>query len=178
MIIFGVVFVLATLYYGLTSVDVSRVPSALIGKPAQFFRVAWVQGREIIPAQQGAAGFSLDDFKGKPVVVNFWASWCVACREEAHELEAFWQANKGGDVGVVGIAIQDSVEAALGFARQYGKTYVLGLDEDGKAGIDYGVSGVPETFIIDAKGVIVHKEVGPVTAKKLQEILIKSLGKS
>ena len=122
-----------------------------------------------MPQQAGARGFALDDFKGRPVVVNFWASWCVSCREEARELEKFWQAVKGKNVAVVGVAIQDTVEAAQKFAKQYGKTYILGLDEDGKAAIDYGVAGVPETFIIDASGVIVHKETGPVTAQKLEE---------
>ena len=70
---------------------------------------------------------------------------------------------------MVGIAIQDSPEDARRFAAQYGKTYILGLDDDGAAAINYGVTGVPETFVINAEGMIIHKEAGPVTEAKLQE---------
>ena len=172
LVIFGAVaFLIATLYYGVTAVNVAKIPSALIGKPGGNFQATWIQGQQHLPQQAQAKGFSLADFRGKPVVLNFWASWCVSCREEALEFEKFWQAAKGRDVVVVGIAIQDTVEAAQKFALQYGKTYILGLDEDGVAAIDYGVSGVPETFIIDRAGIIVHKEVGPITAPKLEELI-------
>lgn len=156
------------LSYGLM-LDQSKVPPANIGKAAQPFRVAWVLGQEHLP---GAASehFDLEALKGKPVVLNFWASWCVSCRQEAHELEKFWQAHKG-EVLVVGIAIQDEQEAAKKFAAYFGKTYILGLDQDGKAAIDYGVSGVPETFLIDRNGVIRHKEIGPVNSAMLDKLL-------
>jgi cytochrome c biogenesis protein CcmG/thiol:disulfide interchange protein DsbE len=109
------------------------------------------------------------------LILNFWASWCVSCRTEAHELESFWKAYRDQGVKVVGIAIQDEQEAAKKFAQYYGKTYILGLDEDGKAAIDYGVSGVPETFLIDRDGVIRHKEIGPVSAAMLKNLLPKIL---
>ena len=115
--------------------------------------------------------------KGRPVVLNFWASWCVSCRQEAVELEKFWQAHKD-QVLVVGIAIQDSAEDSKRFAAYFGKTYAIGLDEDGKAAIDYGVSGVPETFLIDAQGVIRHKEIGPVEATQLSQLIGKITSKS
>lgn len=160
------------LAYGLT-LNQSKVPPANIDKEAKPFRVAWVQGHEILPTAP-EANFTLADFKGKPLVLNFWASWCVACREEAHELQKFWEQNKG-QVMVVGIAIQDEKEAALKFAQYYGKTYILGLDQDGNAAIDYGVSGVPETFLIDRNGIIRHKEIGPVDVDLLKRNLPKIL---
>lgn len=160
------------LTYGLT-LDQTKVPAANIDKNANPFTVAWVQGSEHLPEANGE-NFTLDNLKGKPVVLNFWASWCISCREEAHELEKFWAQHKG-DIAVVGIAIQDEKESAKKFAAYFGKTYILGLDTDGKAAIDYGVSGVPETFLIDANGVIRHKEIGPVTAKKLEQLISKIL---
>ena len=150
--------------------DQSKVPPALIDKPALPFNVAFVQGNELIQAAQGSDHFSLAQLQGHPVVLNFWASWCVSCREEAREFERFWQAEKG-QVLVVGVAIQDNREDAKRFAAYYGKTYAIGLDEDGKAAIDYGVSGVPETFFIDKNGIIRHKEIGPVDFNKLKEFL-------
>jgi len=175
-IIIAIAAILVTVMATGLRIDTTRVPPANIDKPAQSFRVAWVQGQSLLPQVSGEH-FSLSDLKGRPVVLNFWASWCVSCRQEAHELEQFWQANKD-KVMVVGIAIQDSAEDAKRFAAYFGKTYMLGLDEDGKAAIDYGVSGVPETFLIDADGIIRHKEIGPVDAKQLAQNINKILGKS
>jgi cytochrome c biogenesis protein CcmG/thiol:disulfide interchange protein DsbE len=160
------------LVYGL-SLDQKKVPPANLDKAAQPFRVAWLGGKELLPSASGDH-FRLEDFKGKPLVLNFWASWCVSCREEARELERFHQQYKS-DVMVVGIAIQDEKDAAEKFAQYFGKTYILGLDEDGKASIDYGVSGVPETFLIDRNGVIRHKEIGPVSVAMLKGLLPKIL---
>lgn len=167
-IVLGAALFIGVLSYGLM-LDPTKVPPANIGKPAQAFRVAWVQGQEFLP-EAGSEHFDLATLKGQPLVLNFWASWCVSCRQEAHELEKFWQEHKG-QVRVVGIAIQDEREAARKFAAYFGKTYMLGLDEDGKAAIDYGVSGVPETFFIDKNGIIKHKEIGPVTAAMMNDIL-------
>lgn len=148
--------------------DPTQIPSALLNKPAKDFRVAWLLGKEHL-ATQDEEHLSLADLKGKPVILNFWASWCYSCRAEARDFEKFWQIYKDKGVIVAGIAIQDSPEAALNFADQYGKTYLLGLDVDGRAAIDYGVTGVPETFVIDKNGRIVHKEAGPVNTMKLAE---------
>ncbi len=147
--------------------DHSKIPSALLNKQTQTFQASWLQGKEHLSSPQEAA-FSMADFKGRPIILNFWASWCYSCRAESRDFEAFWQKYKDRGVAVVGIAIQDTPESALQFARTYGKTYILGLDsEDGKAAIDYGVTGVPETFFIDRNGVMIHKEAGPVTAELL-----------
>lgn len=153
------------LYVGLQKAG-TQIPGAQTGKKANDFEVLWVQGREHLSHSTGSR-FKLSDFKGRPVILNFWASWCVSCRQEARDLEYAWQALKQKGVIVVGIAIQDSVEDARNFATQYGKTYILGLDESGKASIDYGITGVPESFFIDRNGIIVHKEAQPLTKESL-----------
>lgn len=150
-------------------VNVEKVPSALVGKKAAGFEVKGL----------GDAGtVSLASFKGKPVILNFWASWCTSCREEAEMLETFWQMARDKGIQVVGVAVQDTPEAALEFARRAGKTFPVGIDESGKVGLDYGVYGVPETFFIDASGIIRYKEAGPLTHEVLmteaERIMTKS----
>ncbi|NRA45196.1 MAG: redoxin domain-containing protein [Oligoflexales bacterium] len=150
----------------------STSTNALLGKKANDFNVVLLQGEE--PGHpHGGKKLSLSDFKGSPLILNFWASWCVSCRHEAAIMEAFWKKHRAKGVKMVGIAIQDSPEAAMKFAKYFGKTYILGLDEEGKAGIDYGVTGVPETFFIDRNGVIQHKEAGPVGMELLDKMLAK-----
>lgn len=172
--IFTVIFVivaavfLAVLWRGLRS-DPNKIPSAFLDKQALPFEVQWLQGQEHL-ASPRPEGFGMQDFKGKPLILNFWASWCYSCRAEASDFEAFWQRYKDKGLIVAGIAIQDSPEAALQFAKGFGKTYMLGLDaEDGRAAIDYGVTGVPETFFINRDGVVIHKEAGPVSAQLLAQ---------
>lgn len=156
----------ALLWHGLGT-NPNKIPSAFLGKPAQTFAASWLQGQEFVEGAK-SEGFSMEDFKGRPMILNFWASWCYSCRAEARDFETFWQRYKDRGVAVVGIAIQDSPSAAMEFARTYGKTYILGLDsEDGKAAIDYGVTGVPETFFINREGIVIHKEAGPVSAEIL-----------
>ncbi len=136
-------------------VNVQKVPSALVGKPAADFQLPSIDAT--------GEPVNLARFKGKPVILNFWASWCTSCREESEMLEVFWQLWKDKGIQVIGIAVQDTPEAAREFAQKAGKTFVLGIDETGKVGLDYGVYGVPETFFIDASGVIRYKEAGPLT---------------
>lgn len=167
-IICGLIFFLAK---GLEKAG-TQIPGAQNGKMAMNFKVKWIQGQEVL-GQSDAESFELTDLKGKPVILNFWASWCVSCRQEARDLERTWQALKQDGVLVVGIAIQDTKADAKQFARQYGKTYILGLDEDGKASIDYGITGVPESFFIDREGRIVHKEAAPLTAASLLKYAAK-----
>lgn len=141
--------------------------SALVGKQAKPFQVSVLDGANLL---SGKSEVSLNDFAGKTLVINFWASWCESCREEAREFEAFWQAYSS-EVTVLGVAIQDTPEEALSFAKAYGKTYPIALDISGKAGIDYGVTGVPETFIIDSTGKIANKVNGPVTKVELEKLI-------
>ncbi|NRA63805.1 MAG: redoxin domain-containing protein [Pseudobacteriovorax sp.] len=150
------------------NLDTTQIPSALLNRPANDFTVDWIQGQEYLNNTDSPT-FHLHDFKGEPVILNFWASWCFSCRQEAYDFERFWQNFKDKGVKVVGIAIQDTPEAAMKFAKSYQKSYILGLDNDGKTAIDYGVTGVPETFLIDENGVIIYKVAGPVNEKKLEE---------
>lgn len=164
-----VLLLLGLLMKGLT-LNPQNVASTLIDKPAIDFSTDLLQGASWIGKGDGKS-IRLEDLRGKPLILNFWASWCVSCREEAQYFEAFWQRHREEGIMVVGIAIQDTVEAANQFAKMYGKTYPLGLDLSGKATIDYGVYGVPETFFIDRNGMIRHKEAGPMSVELLESKL-------
>ena len=111
--------------------------------------------------------FTLSDLKGKPVVINFWASWCPPCREEAALLEWAWRAYKDRGVAFIGVDIQDTKEAAQKYLRAFNVTYPNGLDPEGEISIDYGVSGIPVTFFISPKGIITRRWVGAITEKAL-----------
>jgi len=169
MFLAGTAILVFILYIGL-KLDPKHIPSTLVGKPAYDFQAGWLLGEEHLP-EADPQFFTLDDLIGRNIILNFWASWCVTCREESYELEAFWKAYKDQNVIVVGIAIQDTKESAVNFARYYGKGYPLGMDLDGKIAIDYGVTGVPETFLINTQGEVVRKFVGPVDVAQLRQAL-------
>jgi len=139
---------------GLLAYGFSRDPryiySPLIGRQAPPFTLTLFDGKKV----------SLEDFRGKAVFLNFWASWCPPCRAEARDLEAAWQRFKDQDIVFLGIDIQDTEEAALAFIKEFNITYPNGRDASGKIAIDYGVWGIPETFFIDARGRITYKQVG------------------
>ena len=94
------------------------------------------------------------------MILNFWASWCISCKAEAAQLEL--AHNHISEAKVIGVAIQDELEMAVQFAQKFNKTYLLGLDETGYANTEYGIRGVPETFIINKQGIVVKHIVGPV----------------
>ena len=130
----------------------------LIGKPAPGIQqVDWLQSTAELA-------------QGQAVILNFWASWCMACRQEAFLLERIWQQHRD-KLMVVGLAVHDKRRDAEVFANQYGKSYPLALDVEGKTGIDYGLTGVPETFIIDQQGVVRFHVTGEVTQAFLQQAL-------
>lgn len=168
----AVVALITTLYVGL-GLNPKDVTAQFENKPAFNFKAAWIQGQDLLP-NATEENFRLEDFKGKNVILNFWASWCVSCRTEAVDLETFFQETKDqGDLVVVGIAIQDTEEDAKKFAAHYGKQYILGLDTDGNTSIDYGVTGVPETVFIDKNGMMKYKHVGPVDVAMLKDLVTK-----
>ena len=109
------------------------------------------------------ADITLDDLRGRAVVLNFWASWCTPCRDEAPLLEAIAQDYRGRDVVVLGVDTQDLSDNALGFISQLGLTYPSLRDGTDGAQRDYQVTGLPETFILDKQGRIAHHHIGPVT---------------
>jgi cytochrome c biogenesis protein CcmG/thiol:disulfide interchange protein DsbE len=151
--------------------DPREVPSPLIEKPAPGFNVA-----QLVAADKS---FSPADMKGQVWMLNVWASWCVACREE-HPLLV--ELGRAKIVPVIGLDYKDKRPDALKFLGQNGDPYNLSaFDGDGRVGIDYGVYGVPETFIIDKNGVIRHKQIGPITPDALEKKilpLIEQLKKS
>ncbi len=152
--------------------DPKKVSSPLVGHNAKTFQVEMIQGAELLmktPAQQ----LDFSELRGSPLILNFWASWCGSCAEEAALIEEFWQAHKGDGVRILGIAVHDKASDVLSFARSAGKTYALGLDAEGRVALNYGVTGVPETVFIDASGVVVHKEVGPLTTALLEKMWLK-----
>ncbi|MCG8338879.1 MAG: TlpA family protein disulfide reductase [Proteobacteria bacterium] len=155
--------ILAVMFYGLFyASNPKEIPSAQIGKQAQPFTVTTFDGQQL----------SLADFQGKPVVLNFWASWCVACRQEAHLLEAAHQRYTPQGMVFLGIAINDTREASLAFIRRYGKTYLLAPDDElGNVSLDYGVTAVPETFLIDKNGMITEKVLGAIDQDTLQRFI-------
>ncbi|MDT8446664.1 MAG: redoxin domain-containing protein [bacterium] len=143
-----------------------EIPSALIGTKASNFSTVTFNGQPI----------SLEQFKGHPVILNFWASWCVSCRQEAHIIETAHLKYTPKGAVFIGIAINDTREKSLGFIRKYGKTYLLGPDDEiGTISLNYGVSAVPETFFIDQEGVIRFKSLGPVQPGAIDEFLDSQL---
>lgn len=143
-----------------------EIPSAQIQKKAKAFQTETFDGQPI----------SLKQFQGQPVVLNFWASWCVSCRQEAHIIESAWQKYGSRGAVFIGIAINDTREASLGFIRRYGKTYLLAPDDKtGTISLDYGVTAVPETFLIDRNGIIVDKILGAVTRQDIETFLADQL---
>lgn len=151
---------------GLT-LDPREVPSPFIGKPAPAFILPQVAE----PAQT----LSPADLKGQVFLLNVWASWCVSCRQE-HPLLVELARRK--EVAVYGLNYKDERETALGWLQRFGNPYIASaFDADGKVGIDWGVYGVPETFVVDRKGIIRHKLTGPVTPEILEKDLLPLIRK-
>lgn len=125
----------------------------LLGQPAPDFTLRLFDGRTL----------RLANLRDKVVVINFWASWCTACRQESPVLEWTWETYRNRGLVVVGVNVWDRREDALAMMREFGKTYPNGPDPQGKILQDYGVTGIPETFVIDRTGRIVLKRLGPVT---------------
>ena len=121
-------------------------------RPAPDFKLAALNGSEV----------RLSDLRGQIVVVNFWASWCPPCRDEARALESAWRAQQGGNVTFLGVNLWDTDSDARNFVTQFGVTYPTLLDANGTTAIEYGVTGIPETFGIDAGGVLRKRWIGPM----------------
>lgn len=142
----------AVLGFGLTR-DPSVISSATVGLPAPEFE---------LDALGGGPRVRLGDYRGQTVVVNFWASWCVTCRLEHETLVRLGEVAAGrDDLAVLGVNYRDSKRDAAEFLVNYGTyPYPSGIDRQGRTGIDFGVYGLPETYFIDAQGVITHRHIG------------------
>lgn len=141
--------------------DPRVVRSALLGKPAPAFTLPGLDGGEIDSRA----------LRGDIVVVNFWASWCVPCAEEAPELQAFSQRMRGEGVQLVGIVYSDRRDEAVEFRDRYGLTFPQATDPGGRTAIDFGVFGVPETYVIDRDGTVMAKLLGAVDAATLEQVV-------
>ena len=128
-----------------------------VGKPAEPFTLPLFDGGEFVLAAQ----------PGRPVVINFWASWCPPCRVEAPLLESVWRLYGERDVAFVGVNIQDTEEEAAAYLDEFGITYPNGMDADGRITIDYGVIGLPVTFFVERDGTVRRRWVGPIGEAEL-----------
>jgi cytochrome c biogenesis protein CcmG/thiol:disulfide interchange protein DsbE len=154
--------------------DPSKIPSALIGRPAPQTALPQLEGL----ARDGAQVPGLDPqvFKGKVSVVNVWASWCVPCHDEAPLLT---ELAKDSRLQIVGINYKDAPDNARRFLGRYGNPFgIVGVDGNGRASIEWGVYGVPETFVIGRDGTIAYKMVGPVTPDNFESVLKAEIDKA
>jgi cytochrome c biogenesis protein CcmG, thiol:disulfide interchange protein DsbE len=147
----------------LFSGDPSRVPSALIGRPVPAFSLAPLEG--LLANGRPIPGLSSEDLKGRTTIVNVWASWCAPCRQE-HPL--LMELARDPTIRVVGINYKDNPENARRFLGALGNPFTaVGVDPNGRTAIDWGVYGVPETFVIAPDGTIRHKQIGPLTPEAM-----------
>jgi cytochrome c biogenesis protein CcmG/thiol:disulfide interchange protein DsbE len=149
----GIFVVIAVFLFIGLGLNPREVPSPLIGKPAPTFKLAQLH--------DPAKALAREDMAGKVWLLNVWASWCVACRDEHPVLVELARTKT---VPIVGLNYKDKNDEAIAWLKRFGDPYALSItDLDGRVGIDYGVYGVPETFVIDKGGVIRYKHIGPVT---------------
>ena len=164
----------ALFWFRLGDSDPSRIPSALLGRPAPATVLPPVEGL----VNNGAAvpGLDPEAFKGKVSVVNVFASWCVPCHDEAPLLTAMARDTR---FQVVGINYKDAPDNARRFLGRYGNPFsIVGADGNGRAGIEWGVYGVPESFIVGRDGKIAYKLVGPVTPENIETVLKPEIDKA
>jgi cytochrome c biogenesis protein CcmG, thiol:disulfide interchange protein DsbE len=143
--------------------DATLTPSVLIGKPAPAFNLPTLDGKTI----------SNGDLRGKPYVVNFWASWCGPCRLEHGNLRSFWERHRDQGIMLLGVVMHDSPGNAREFQAELGGDWPLLTDPKDKTLVDYGVRSPPETFVVDAEGVIAAKFQGPLGPGQLDEVLAR-----
>ncbi len=154
--------------------DPSRIPSALIGRPAPQVSLPGLPGLERDGV--GVPGLEAATLKGEVTIINVWASWCVPCRDEAPLL---MQLAADKRIHVVGITYKDQAENARRFLGRYGNPFAAnGVDGNGRAAIEWGVYGVPETFVVDREGRITYKLIGPITPDNLESALKPAIEKA
>lgn len=164
MALIGILILMFAMFAAGLGRDAKFLPSPLIGKQAFNFDLKRLGGGEQI---------KLSDYHGKVVVMNYWASWCVSCREEHHVLlEASRKHGADKNVQFLGISHKDNDKAAFAFLDKMGHfPYPSGIDRQGRLALEFGVYGMPETFFISKSGVIAAKQIGPLTMKSFEEKL-------
>ncbi|WP_350282873.1 DsbE family thiol:disulfide interchange protein [Nitrosomonas sp.] len=158
-----VAFVILVIFLGVgLTLNPRQVPSPLVDKPAPAFRLQQLYDT--------SKTLSSEENLGKVWMLNVWASWCVACRDE-HPILV--ELSKLGIVPIYGLNYKDQRDTAMQWLKQFGNPYEMSIvDADGKVGIDYGVYGVPETYVIDKQGIIRYKHIGPVTVESLKNKIL------
>ncbi len=158
--------------FALQGGDPSKLPSALLGKPAPVTEFAPLEG--LLADEKPVPGFTSGELAtGKPVIVNFWASWCAPCAEEQPLLV---ELQKRSGVALYGVNYKDDPVAARRFLGRYGNPFAaVGTDPKGRGAIEWGVYGMPETFVLNGKGEIVFKHVGPVSVQSIEEKLMPAI---
>ena len=165
----------ALFFFRLGSGDPSRIPSALIGHPAPATNMAPVPGLLTRDGKQ-LPGIDPKDFTGTVTLVNVWASWCVPCHDEAPLLHTLADDKR---IRLIGINYKDQPDNARRFLGRYGNPFAAaGADQNGRASMDWGVYGVPETFIVGRDGRIAYKLVGPITAANLERVIKPEIEKA
>lgn len=159
IMIFGIM--VGFLAVGLT-LNPREIPSPLVGKAAPQFSLPQLHEQDKL--------FTPNEMKGQVWLLNFWASWCSGCKTEHPVL---MQLAKSGEVPIYGLDYKDEREEALTWLRRWGNPYpVVGVDQAGRVGIDYGVYGVPETYVIDKEGIIRYKQIGPLDEEVLSNKIL------
>jgi cytochrome c biogenesis protein CcmG/thiol:disulfide interchange protein DsbE len=172
LVLFGALA--ALFFFRLGSGDPARLPSALIGKPVPVTTLPALEG--LNENGVGLPGITPDLLTGKVSVVNVWASWCVPCHDEAPLLD---RLAKDKRFQIIGINYKDATENARRFLGRYGNPFsAVGADANGRASIEWGVYGVPETFIIGRDGRIAYKLIGPITAENYNSVLLTEIEKA
>ena len=159
VVILAVVGFVALLWGGLARKEplTGASGAARVNRPAADFTLPLFSGGNL----------TLSSLRGKPVVINFWASWCPPCREEAPILEEVWRRYKDKGVTFIGVDIQDAEADARAYIKEFGITYPNGPDIGGRITIDYGVGGIPVTFFVNREGLIVSRWVGAINERVL-----------
>ena len=150
-----------TFWNGLSGNGRIEIPSQLVGQPAPEFVLKSFSGERV----------RLSDFRGKTLLVNFWASWCHPCREEAPALERAYMSLSGKQVEFIGINVMDDRKSAEEYIKSFGGTFVNIYDPENRIHLDYGVGGVPETFFVNPEGIITGKHRGPLTEKMIMRYI-------
>jgi cytochrome c biogenesis protein CcmG/thiol:disulfide interchange protein DsbE len=170
--LFLLIALVGVFFYSLFSGDPSQLPSALIGKPAPQFDIPPIEGFE----RNGGPGKGLrtaDLATGEVTIVNVWASWCGPCIQEHPFL--VWLKEQHG-LRLVGINYKDAPDKALQFLERLGDPYdLIGADRTGRVAIDWGVYGVPETYVVDGRGEVVYRYVGPLSEKAVRDELLPAV---
>ena len=164
----------ALFFFRLGAGDPARIPSALIGRPVPQTDLPPVTG--LVQDGKPLPGLSAGDFKNNVTLVNVWASWCVPCHDEVPFLD---ELAKDKRIRLVGINYKDQPDNARRFIGRYGNPFVaVGSDPNGRAAIDWGVYGVPETFVVGRDGRIAYKLVGPITESNLKAVVMPAIEKA